>query len=146
MLSAPLPWLLKLSDRELTPLTEVPLSMQLRQSMVDNVRRDLTEEAMARGITLIAMRRYLINSPFQTLTYREKCLWDRWLGMKRTLPLLMTTGRSPSPTMVFKLPSPPREDSPPIPSTTRTTPLHIHRHHRDISPHVLTRPDCSLDT
>src|SRR6266404_3824575 len=144
MLSAPLPWLLKLSDRELTPLTEVPLSMQLRQSMVDNVRRDLTEEAMARGITLIAMRRYLINSPFQTLTYREKCLRDRWLGMERTLPLLMTTGRSPSPTTVFDLSSslPRRMSSPltPLPSTARTTPSPIHRHHRGMSPHVPTRP------
>src|SRR6266404_1897528 len=103
MLSAPPPWLLKLSDRESTPLMEVPLSVRLKQSMVDNVRRDLTEEATARGMTLIAMRRYLIDSPFQTLTYREKCLQDRWLRMEQTLPLLMTTGHSPSPTTVFDL-------------------------------------------
>src|SRR6266404_4318115 len=144
MLSAPPPWLLKLSDQESTPPTEVPLSVRLKQSMVDNVRRDLTEEATARGMTLIAMRRYLITLPFRTLTYREKCLQDRWLGMERTLPLLMTTGRSPSPTTVFNLSSSPpqRMSSPltPLPSTVRTTPSPIHRHHRGTSPHVPTRP------
>src|SRR5882762_1485302 len=144
MLSAPPPWLLKLIDRESTPPTEVPLSVRLKQSIVDNVRRDLTEEATARGITLIAMRRYLMTSPFRTLTYREKCLRNRWLGMERTLPLLMTTGRSPSPTTVFDLSSSPprRMSSPltPLPSTARTTPSPIHRHHRGMSPRVPTRP------
>src|SRR6266404_6193671 len=144
MLSAPPPWLLKLSDRESTPPTEVPLSARLKQSMVDNVKRDLIEEAERRGITLIAMRRYLIDSPFQTLTYREKCLRDRWLGMERTLPLLMTTGRSPSPTTVLNLSSSPprRMSSPltPLPSTARTTPSPIHKRHRGMSPHVLTHP------
>src|SRR6266404_4207278 len=144
MLSAPPPWLLKLSDGESTPPMEVPLSARLKQSMVNNVRRDLIEEATARGTTLIAMRRYLVTSPFQTLTYREKCLQDRWLGMERTLPLLMTTGHSPSPTTVFDLSSslPRRMSSPltPLPSTVRTTPSPIHRHHRVTSPHVPTRP------
>src|SRR6266404_3464196 len=150
MLSAPPPWLLKLSDWELTPPTEVPLSMWLKQSMVNNVRRDLIEEATARGMTLIAMRRYLIDLLFQTLTYREKCLQDRWLGMEQTLPLLMTTGRSPSPTTVFDLSSslPWRMSSPltPLPSTVRTVPLPIHRHHRGMSPHVPTRPVRLLGT
>src|SRR6266404_513486 len=144
MLSAPPPWLLKLSDGESTPPMEVPLSARLKQSMVNNVRRDLIEEATARGTTLIAMRRYLMPSPFQTLTYREKCLWDRWLGMERTLPLLMTTGHSPSPTTIFNLSSslPRRMSSPltPLPSTARTTPSPIHKHHRNISPRVRTRP------
>src|SRR6266404_5334745 len=103
MFSAPPPWLLKLSDWESTPPMEVPLSMWLKQSMVDNVRRDLIEEATVRGITMIAMRRYLMTSPFRTLMYQEKCLRDRWLGMERTLPLLMTTGRSPSPTTALDL-------------------------------------------
>src|SRR6266404_4205454 len=142
MLSAPLPWLLKLSDRESTPPTEVPLSVQLKQSMVDNVRRDLIEEATARGMTLIAMRRYLMTLPFQTLTYREKCLRDRWLGMERTLPLLMTTGRSPSPTTVFNLSSsPPRRMScplTPLPSTARTMPSPIQKPHQCMSPRVPT--------
>src|SRR6266404_4723513 len=142
-LSAPPPWLLKLSDRELTPPTGVPLSVRLKQSIVDNVRRDLTEEAVKRGITLTAMRRFLMTSPFQTLTYREKCLRDRWLGMERTLPLLMTTGRSPSPTTVFDLSSyPPRRMSSPLtplPSTARTMPSPIHKHHRGTSPRVPTR-------
>src|SRR6266404_7778484 len=142
MLSAPPPWLLKLSDRESTPPTEVPLSARLKQSMVDNVRRDLIEEAERRGITMIAMRRYLIDSPFQTLTYREKCLRDRWLGMERTLPLLMTTGHSPSPTTVLDLSSSPpqRMSSPltPLPSTARTTPSPIHRPHQGMSPRVPT--------
>src|SRR6266404_5330664 len=105
MLSAPPPWPLKLNDRESTPPTEVPLSVRLKQFIVDNVRRDLTEEATARGMTLTAMHRYLMTSPFQTLTYREKCLRDRWLGMERTLPLLMTTGHNPPPTTVFDLSS-----------------------------------------
>src|SRR6266404_5816662 len=143
MLSAPPPWLLKLSDRESTPPTEVPLSVRLKQSIVDNVRRDLIEEATARGMTLIAMRRYLMTSQFQTLMYWEKCLRDRWLGMERTLPLLMMTGRSPSPTTVFDLSSSPprRMSSPltPLPSTVRTTPSPIHRHHRGTSPRVPTR-------
>src|SRR6266404_7255205 len=143
MLSAPPPWLLKLSDQELTPPTEVPLSVRLKQSMVDNVRRDLTEEATARGMTLIAMRRYLMTSPFRTLTYREKCLQDRWLGMERTLPLLMTTGCSPSPTMAYDLSSSPpwRMSSPltPLPSTPRTTPSPIRKTNRSISPHAPTR-------
>src|SRR6266404_5045291 len=98
--------------------------------------------AAKRGTTLIAMRRYLIDSPFQTLTYREKCLRDRWLGMERTLPLLMTTGRSPSPTTVFDLSSSPprRMSSPltPLPSTARTTPSPIHRPHQCMSPRVPT--------
>src|SRR6266404_303666 len=144
MLSAPLPWLLKLSDRESTPPTEVPLSAQLKQSMVNNIRRDLIEEATARGMTLIAMRRYLIDLLFQTLTYREKCLQDRWLGMEQTLPLLMTTGRSPSPMTVFDLSSSPpqRMSSPltPLPSTARTTPSPTHKHQRSISRHVPTHP------
>src|SRR6266404_3342651 len=143
MLSAPPPWLLKLSDRESTPPMEVPLSVRLRQSIVDNVRRDLTKEATARGMTLIAMRRYLMTSPFQTLTYREKCLRDRWLGMERTLPLLMTTGHSPSPTTVFDLSSSPprRMSSPltPLPSTARMTPSPIRKTNRSISPHAPTR-------
>src|SRR6266404_6454139 len=143
MLSAPPLWLLKLSDWESTPLTEVPLSVQLKQSMVDNVRRDLIEEATVRGMTLIAMRRYLTTSPFQTLMYWEKCLRDRWLGMERTLPLLMATGCSPSPTTVLDLSSSPpwRMSSPltPLPSTVRTTPSPIHRHHRGTSPRVPTR-------
>src|SRR6266404_2164347 len=144
MLSAPPPWLLKLSDRESTPPTEVPLSVRLKQSIVDNVRRDLIEEATARGITLIAMRRYLMTSQFQTLMYWEKCLRDRWLGMERTLPLLMTTGRSPSPTTVFDLSSSPprRMSSPltPLPSTVRTTPSPFHKHKRGMSPRVPTHP------
>src|SRR6266404_7026597 len=107
MLSAPPPWLLRLSNRESTPLTVVPLSVRLKQSMVDNVRRDLTEEAMARGMTLTAMRRYLITSPFQTLMHQEKCLQDRWLGMERTLPLRRTTRHRPSPTTIFDLSSSP---------------------------------------
>src|SRR6266404_6059823 len=143
MLSAPLPWLLKLSDRESTPPTEVPLSAQLKQSMVNNVRRDLIEEATARGMTLIAMRRYLIDLLFQTLTYREKCLQDRWLGMEQTLPLLMTTGRSPSPITAYDLSSSPprRMSSPltPLPSTARMTPSPIRKTNRSISPHAPTR-------
>src|SRR6266404_8416537 len=149
MLSAPPPWLLKLSDRESTPLMEVPLSVRLKQSMVDNVRRDLIEEATARGMTLIAMRRYLIDSPFQTLTYREKCPQDRWLGMERTLPLLMTTGCSPSPTTVFDLSSsPPRRMSSlltPLPSTARTTPSPIWRLSKTTSPRAPTHPARSSD-
>src|SRR6266403_4544899 len=144
MLSAPPPCRLKLSDRESTPPTEVPLSVRLKQSIVDNVRRDLTEEAVKRGITLTAMRRFLMTSPFQTLTYREKCLRDRWLGMERTLPLLMTTGRSPSPTTVFDLSSSPpqRMSSPltPLPSTARTTPSPIRRTDRSTSLRVPTHP------
>src|SRR6266404_7787228 len=143
MLSAPPPWLLKLSDWESTPPMEVPLSVRLKQSMVDNVRRDLTEEATMRGMTLTAMRRYLITSPFRTLTYREKCLRDRWLRMERTLPLLMTMGRSPSPTTVFDLSlSPPRRMSSPLtplPLTARTMPSPVHRHHWGTSPRVPTR-------
>src|SRR6266404_7768087 len=144
MLSAPPPWLLKLSDQELTPLTEVPLSVRLKQSMVNNVRRDLTKEATVRGITLTVMCRYLITLPFQTLTYRERCLQDRWLGMERMLPLLMTTRRSPSPTTVFDLSSslPQRMSSPltPLPSTARTMPSPIQKHHRDMSVRVPTHP------
>src|SRR6266404_3239954 len=146
-LSAPLPWLLKLSNQESTPLTEVPLSMQLKQSMVDNVRRDLAEEAMVRGMTIIAMCKYLISLPFQTLTYWEKCLQDRWLGMQRTLPLLMTMGRSPSPPTVFDLSSSPpwRMSSPltPLPSTARTTPLPIRKPNTTMSPHIPTCLACS---
>src|SRR6266404_7336387 len=144
MLSAPPPWLLKLSDGESTPPMEVPLSARLKQSMVNNVRRDLIEEATARGMTMIAMRRYLITLPFRTLTYREKCLRNRWLGMERTLPLLMTTGHSPSPTTVFDLSSSPpqRMSSPltPLPSTARTMPSPIRKHHRDMSVRVPTHP------
>src|SRR6266404_9321656 len=103
MPSAPLQWLAKTNDQASTPRTEAPSSVRLRQSIADSIERDLTKEATARGMTLTAMHRHLLTSPFRTLTRREQCLRDRWLGMQRALPLLLMTRRSPSPTTVVDL-------------------------------------------
>src|SRR6266404_1873832 len=111
MSSAHVTWLEKSNNPGLTLPTEAPSSVRLRQSIVDSVEKDLMVEATARGMTLTEMRQYLLTSWFQTLTRREKCLRDRWLGMERSLPLLMTARRSPSPTTVFDLPPSLKRDS-----------------------------------
>src|SRR6266404_240789 len=92
-------WQLKLSDWELTPPTDQPLSMWLKQSIVNNIRRDMQEEVEQQGIMVAVMCCHLLHTPFTTLTWREKCLQDRWLGMEKSLPLLMTMGQSPSPSV-----------------------------------------------